>query len=51
MTHPETLELTQKQADVRRVKRSDYTSCTVAFIDCKKPGSLERELFDHWAGR
>ena len=45
MTHPETLELTQKQADVRRVKRSDYTSCTVAFIDCKKPGSHLKENY------
>ncbi|ABV94872.1 cupin domain protein [Dinoroseobacter shibae DFL 12 = DSM 16493] len=31
--------ITQTEAEARRVKRSDYTSCTVAFIDCKKPGS------------
>ncbi|MEO0637483.1 MAG: hypothetical protein AAFY73_12630 [Pseudomonadota bacterium] len=30
---------TQTEADARHVRRSDYTSCTVAFIDCKKPGS------------
>lgn len=32
-------QLTQADADARHVKRSDYQSCTVAFIDCKKPGS------------
>ena len=31
--------ITQTEADARHVKRSDYQSCTVAFIDCKKPGS------------
>jgi quercetin dioxygenase-like cupin family protein len=31
--------ITQSAARARLVKRSDYTSCTVAFIDCKKPGS------------
>ena len=31
--------ITQSEADARHVKRSDYQSCTVAFIDCKKPGS------------
>jgi len=34
MTH-----LTQAEAETRHIKRSDYQSCTVAFIDCKKPGS------------
>jgi quercetin dioxygenase-like cupin family protein len=34
MTH-----LTKAEAETRHVKRSDYQSCTVAFIDCKKPGS------------
>jgi quercetin dioxygenase-like cupin family protein len=34
MTH-----ISQADADARHVKRSDYRSCTVAFIDCKKPGS------------
>ncbi len=37
--------LTQKDADARRIKRSDYTSCTVAFIDCKKPGSHLKENY------
>lgn len=31
--------ITQTEADARHVKRSDYQSCTVAFIDCKTPGS------------
>ena len=31
--------IAQTEADARHVKRSDYQSCTVAFIDCKKPGS------------
>ena len=31
--------VTQAEADSRHVKRNDYQSCTVAFIDCKKPGS------------
>ncbi|MEO0496350.1 MAG: cupin [Pseudomonadota bacterium] len=29
----------QHEAAARHVKRGDYVSCTVAFIDCKKPGS------------
>lgn len=33
------MNLTQAQADARHVRTGDYTSCTVAFIDCKKPGS------------
>lgn len=37
--------LTQETADARRVKRSDYVSCTVAFIDCKKPGSHLKENY------
>lgn len=32
-------QITQTEADARHVKRGDYQSCTVAFIDCKKPGS------------
>jgi quercetin dioxygenase-like cupin family protein len=32
-------QITQTEADARHVKRSDYQSCTVAFIDCKTPGS------------
>lgn len=31
-------QISQADADARHVKRSDYESCTVAFIDCKKPG-------------
>ncbi len=40
MTH-----ITQAQADARHIKRSDYVSCTVAFIDCKKPGSHLKENY------
>lgn len=32
-------QILQADADKRHVSRSDYQSCTVAFIDCKKPGS------------
>lgn len=32
-------QISQAEADARHVKRSDYQSCAVAFIDCKKPGS------------
>jgi len=31
--------ITQQEANARHIKRDDYRSCTVAFIDCKKPGS------------
>lgn len=37
--------LSQADADARKVKRSDYVSCTVAFIDCKKPGSHLKENY------
>lgn len=37
--------ITQMDADARRVRRSDYVSCTVAFIDCKKPGSHLKENY------
>ena len=37
--------LTQEQAEARHVKRADYVSCTVAFIDCKKPGSHLKENY------
>ncbi|WP_299648346.1 cupin domain-containing protein [uncultured Tateyamaria sp.] len=33
------VRISQADAEARHVKRSDYQSCTVAFIDCKKPGS------------
>lgn len=38
-------DMTQADADARHVKRSDYVSCTVAFIDCKKPGSHLKENY------
>ncbi len=31
--------ISQTDTDSRHVHRSDYQSCSVAFIDCKKPGS------------
>jgi quercetin dioxygenase-like cupin family protein len=37
--------VTQAVADARRISRSDYVSCTVAFIDCKKPGSHLKENY------
>lgn len=37
--------LSQTDADARHVKRDDYVSCTVAFIDCKKPGSHLKENY------
>ncbi len=37
--------ISQNSADARRIKRSAYTSCTVAFIDCKKPGSHLKENY------
>ncbi len=37
--------LTQEQAEARHIKRNDYVSCTVAFIDCKKPGSHLKENY------
>lgn len=37
--------ITQQDADARHIKRSDYVSCTVAFIDCKKPGSHLKENY------
>ena len=40
MTH-----ITQDQAEARHIKRDDYVSCTVAFIDCKKPGSHLKENY------
>ena len=37
--------MTQDQAEARHIKREDYVSCTVAFIDCKKPGSHLKENY------
>lgn len=38
-------EITQEAAEARHIKRADYVSCTVAFIDCKKPGSDTKENY------
>ena len=38
-------QISQADADARHVKRSDYQSCTVAFIDCKKPGSHLKQIY------
>lgn len=38
-------KMTQSEAEARHVKRGDYVSCTVAFIDCKKPGSHLKENY------
>lgn len=38
-------KISQSNADERHIKRSDYESCTVAFIDCKKPGSHLKENY------
>lgn len=37
--------ISQQLADARHIKRDDYVSCTVAFIDCKKPGSHLKENY------
>jgi len=37
--------ISQDIADARHVTREDYVSCTVAFIDCKKPGSDTKENY------
>lgn len=37
--------LTKSEAEKRHIKRDDYVSCTVAFIDCKKPGSHLKENY------
>lgn len=37
--------MTQEIAQARHIKREDYVSCTVAFIDCKKPGSDTKENY------
>lgn len=37
--------ISQDIAETRHIKRSDYVSCTVAFIDCKKPGSDTKENY------
>jgi len=37
--------LTTAQAEARHIKRDQYVSCSVAFIDCKKPGSHLKENY------
>ncbi len=32
-------KLSKQEAIARHIKKDDYVSCSVAFIDCKKPGS------------
>lgn len=38
-------KMTEKLANARHIKRDDYVSCSVAFIDCKKPGSHLKENY------
>ncbi|HEY8593824.1 MAG TPA: hypothetical protein VIL84_01155 [Devosiaceae bacterium] len=37
--------ISAESAAARHVRRKDYVSCTVAFIDCKKPGSHLKENY------
>lgn len=37
--------ISQDDAAKRHIRRKDYVSCTVAFIDCKKPGSHLKENY------
>ena len=39
------LTVTRDEAAERLIKRSDYVSCSVAFIDCKTPGSHLKENY------
>ena len=39
------VKITPDQAKERLIKRSDYVSCSVAFIDCKTPGSHLKENY------
>ncbi len=39
------IKISQSDADKRHIRREDYVSCTVAFIDCKKPGSHLKENY------
>lgn len=38
-------QISQDDAARRHIRREDYVSCTVAFIDCKKPGSHLKENY------
>ena len=37
--------VTAEEASARLIKRTDYVSCSVAFIDCKTPGSHLKENY------
>lgn len=37
--------LGEEQAAARHIRSADYVSCTVAFIDCRKPGSHLKENY------
>lgn len=37
--------ISQEDAERRLIRRSDYVSCSVAFIDCKTPGSHLKENY------
>lgn len=39
------IRISQDQANERLIKRADYVSCSVAFIDCKTPGSHLKENY------
>lgn len=39
------VKITRQEAEGRLIKRSDYVSCSVAFIDCKTPGSHLKENY------
>ena len=39
------ISITAEEAERRLIKRSDYVSCSVAFIDCKTPGSHLKENY------
>lgn len=39
------ITVTREEAKTRLIKRSDYISCSVAFIDCKTPGSHLKENY------
>jgi len=39
------VKISKQEAETRLIKRSDYVSCSVAFIDCKTPGSHLKENY------
>ena len=42
---PADVSISADEAKRRTIKRSDYVSCMVAFIDCKTPGSHLKENY------